>query len=91
MRAWGMFSGDLIQPGHREGFLKEVALRLREVKKFVQVHTTGNWKGWDFFFFFFFFFFSFLGHTRGLWEVPGDGVNVRNSFWPTPQPQQLGI
>ena len=27
----------------REGFLEEVALRLREVKKFAQGHTAGKW------------------------------------------------
>ena len=29
--------------GHREGFLEEVDLRLREVKKFGQGHTAGKW------------------------------------------------
>lgn len=37
-----------MNPGHREGFLEEVALRPRDVKKFVQCHTAVEWKSWDF-------------------------------------------
>lgn len=33
-----------MNPGHREGFLEEVALRPRDVKKFVQCHTAVEWK-----------------------------------------------
>lgn len=49
MRFSGIQSGDLTQSRtHREGFLREVALRLREVKKSTQGHTAGKGKSWVF-------------------------------------------
>ena len=38
-----------------------------------------------------FFFFFFQGHTHSIWRFLGQGLNRSYSFWPTPQPQQLGI
>lgn len=43
-----MWSGNQLNPGHREGFLEEVALRLREAKKFAQDHKAAKHNSWNF-------------------------------------------
>ena len=49
------------------------------------------WRVPSAFFFFFFFSFCFLGHTCGVWRLPGEGASWRFGGWPTRQPQQHGI
>ena len=51
------------------------------------VHFTSNHVSH----FIFYYFFAFQGCTRGIWGLPGQGLNWSCTCWPTPQPQQCGV